>query len=49
MNLGTNATEPAVRLQDARDSAHFLDSFDAWIPSMLELGRPRAGRDRSPR
>ena len=33
-------------LRDARDSARFLDSFDAWVPAMLELGRTRSGRDR---
>jgi predicted transposase YdaD len=33
-------------LRDARDFATFLDSFDAWIPAMLELGRTRSGRDR---
>jgi hypothetical protein len=33
-------------LRDARDSATFLDSFDAWIPAMLELERTRPGRDR---
>ena len=32
-------------LRDARDSARLLDSFDAWIPSMLELGRTRSGRN----
>jgi hypothetical protein len=31
-------------LRDARDSARLLDSFDAWIPSMLELSRTRSGR-----
>jgi hypothetical protein len=30
-------------LRDARDSARLLDSFDVWIPSMLELGRTRSG------
>jgi len=30
-------------LRDARDPAGLLASFDAWIPSMLELGRTRAG------
>jgi predicted transposase YdaD len=33
-------------LRDARDSAGLLDSFDAWIPAMLEIGRTRSGRDR---
>jgi predicted transposase YdaD len=33
-------------LRDARDSATFLDSFDAWIPAMLALERTRSGRDR---
>jgi hypothetical protein len=33
-------------LRDARDSATFLDSFDDWIPAMLELERTRSGRDR---
>jgi hypothetical protein len=32
-------------LRDARDSARLLDSFDAWIPAMLELERSRSGRD----
>ena len=32
-------------LRDARDSARLLDSFDAWIPSMLELERTRSGRN----
>jgi hypothetical protein len=32
-------------LRDARDSARLLDSFDAWIPAMLKLGRSRSGRD----
>ena len=32
-------------LRDARDSARLLDSFDAWIPAMLELDRTRSGRD----
>jgi hypothetical protein len=30
-------------LRDARDSMRLLDSFDAWIPSMLEVGRTRSG------
>jgi hypothetical protein len=33
-------------LRDARDFATFLDSFDAWIPAMLELEWTRSGRDR---
>jgi predicted transposase/invertase (TIGR01784 family) len=32
-------------LRDARDSVGLLDSFDAWIPAMLELDRTRSGRD----
>jgi predicted transposase YdaD len=32
-------------LRDARDSARLLDSFDVWIPAMLELERTRSGRD----
>jgi len=32
-------------LRDARDSARLLDSFDAWIPSMIELGRTQSGRN----
>jgi predicted transposase/invertase (TIGR01784 family) len=32
-------------LRDACDSARLLDSFDTWIPAMLELGRTRAGLD----
>ena len=30
----------------ARALTTFLDSFDAWIPAMLELERTRSGRDR---
>lgn len=33
-------------LRDARDSERLLDSFDGWVPAMLELGRTRSGRDR---
>ena len=33
-------------LRDSRGTAHLMDSFDAWIPAMLELQRTRAGRDR---
>lgn len=33
-------------LRDARDPAHLLDSFEFWIPSMLEVVRSRAGVDR---
>jgi hypothetical protein len=32
-------------LRDARDPARLLDSFDAWSPAMLEIGRSRSGRD----
>jgi len=32
-------------LRDARDSARLVASFDAWIPSMLELDRTRSGRN----
>jgi hypothetical protein len=32
-------------LRDARDSVGLLDSFDAWLPAMLELDRTRSGRD----
>lgn len=32
-------------LRDARDPERLLDSFDAWAPEMLKLGRTRAGRD----
>jgi len=32
-------------LRDAREPARLLDSFDTWIPAMLELGRTRAGLD----
>jgi hypothetical protein len=33
-------------LRDARDPVRLLDSFEFWIPSMLEVGRSRAGLDR---
>lgn len=32
-------------LRDARDPARLLDSFDTWIPAMLELGQTRSGLD----
>jgi hypothetical protein len=33
-------------LRDARDPARLLESFEAWIPSMIELGRTRSGLDK---
>jgi predicted transposase YdaD len=33
-------------LRNARDPARLLDSFERWIPAMLEVGRTRAGMDR---
>jgi len=33
-------------LRDARAPARLLDSFDYWIPSMLEVVRSRSGLDR---
>jgi hypothetical protein len=33
-------------LRDARDPERLLDSFEFWIPSMLEVGRTRSGLDR---
>jgi len=33
-------------LRDGRDPARLLDSFEFWIPAMLEVGRSRAGLDR---
>ena len=33
-------------LRDARDPARLLDSFDFWVPSMLEVVRSRSGLDR---
>ncbi|TMQ07937.1 MAG: hypothetical protein E6J90_41870 [Deltaproteobacteria bacterium] len=41
--LGTFAKLALWLLRDARDPVGLLDSFDRWIPSMLELGRTRAG------
>jgi len=44
--LGAFAKLALWLLRDARDPARLLDSFDAWIPSMLEVGRTRGGLDR---
>jgi hypothetical protein len=40
--------DTSVRAADnpARDPERLLDSFELWIPSMLEVGRTRAGLDR---
>jgi flagellar biosynthesis/type III secretory pathway protein FliH len=32
-------------LRDARDPVELLDSFEAWMPSMIEIGRTQSGLD----
>jgi len=44
--LGTFPKLALWLLRDARAPARLLDSFEFWIPSMLEIGRTQSGLDR---